>query len=143
MPGLGAGSVSLREYPTGLNVVTFDIDPEAYDPFSIPLRGSSTKVLSGCVQHQLFGHNKRDFVITAQGQITEVVTMTDLFTKYRQGGGATEFEWQDWFPNRFRVIFTPGIEAFHAVPIRGSLTSFTYTISLSVIDILEWFGGSY
>jgi hypothetical protein len=143
MPGLGAGSVSLREYPSGISVVTFDIDPDSYDPFNIPLRGSSTKVLSGCVQHQLFGHQKRDFIIQVQGRITEIDTMTALFTKFRQGGGATEFEWRDWFVNRFRVIFTPGMESFHPVPIPGSNSSFTYTMSLSVIDILEWFGGSY
>ena len=143
MPGLGAGSVSLREYPSGLNVVIFDIDPESYDPFSVPLRGSSTRVLSGCVQHQLFGHQERDFVISLQGRITETDTMTDLWSKYRLGGVATEFEWRDWFDNRFVVIFSPGGDAFHPVPIPGSETAFTYTMSLSVITILEWFGASY
>jgi hypothetical protein len=143
MPGLGAGAVSLREYPSGLSVVTFDIDPDSYSPFSVPLRGSSTKVLSGCVQHQLFGHQKRDFVIEIQGRITEIDTMTALWTKYRQGGGATEFEWRDWFVNRFRVIFTPGIESFKPTPIIGSNSSFAYTMSLSVIDVLEWFTGAY
>jgi len=143
MPGLGAGSVSLREYPSGISVVTFDIDPDAYDPFAVPIRGSSTKVLSGCVQHQLFGQSVRDFVITLQGRITELETFQSLWTKYRQGGGATEFEWRDWFSNRFRVIFTPGIGSFHPVPISGSQSAFTYTMSLSVIEILEWFGGSY
>ena len=143
MPGLGAAQVSLREYPSGLVPVVFDIDPETYDPFNIPIRGSSTKVLSGCVQHQLFGHNLRDFVIQVQGRITEIDTMTALWTKYRQGGGATDFEWRDWFQNRFRVIFTPGVDAFHPIPISGSESAFTYSMSLSVIEILEWFGGSY
>jgi hypothetical protein len=143
MPGLEAGSVSLREYPSGISVVTFDIDPESYDPFNQAIRGSSMRVLSGCVQHQLFGHSKRDLVIAVQGRITEIDTMQALWSKYRQGGGATEFEWRDWFPNRFRVIFTPGVDAFHPVPVRGSDSSFTYTLSLSVIDVLEWFGGAY
>lgn len=143
MPGLGAGQVSLREYPSGLSVVVFDIDPASYDPFNNPLRGSSTRVLSGCVQHQLFGHRLRDTVIQVQGQITELDTMQALWTKSRQGGGATEFEWRDWFPNRFRVIFTPGVDAFHPVPVPGSESAFNYTMSLSVIEILEWFGGAY
>lgn len=140
---LNAAAVSLRDYGTGLNVVTFDIDPVSYDPFSLPIRGSSGRTLDGSVVHQLLGHNVADLVIKIQGQLTEVDTLDALWTKVRQGGGGQMFEWRDWYPNRFQVIFTPGQDSFHPVPLPGFAGGHSYTMSLSVLSILQWVGGSY
>jgi hypothetical protein len=140
---LNEAEVSLREYPSGIGVVIFDIDPTQYDPFRAPIRGSSTKTLDGCVVHQFFNLQQKDQIITLQGSITELDTMQALWSKYRSGAGGTEFELRDWYDNRFRCIFTPGEESFHPIPISGSLTAFTYTMNLTVRSILQWFGGSY
>src|SRR5260370_6108518 len=98
---LGLASVSLRDYPTGLNVVTFDIDPTTYAPFNDPIRGSSTKVLDGTVVHQVFGTNPADWTIQVAGRLTSYITFQALWSKYRQGGGGTFFEWRDWYPSRY------------------------------------------
>ena len=143
MPGLELSQISLRDYPTGLNVVTFDVDPDSYAPFTVPIRGSSTKVLDGSTVHQVFGHRVQDFTIELSGIITEYETLQALWTKYRQGGGGSEFELRDWFPNRFVVSFTPGIESFVPTPIPGACFAHTYTMRFSVCQILEWFGGAY
>lgn len=143
MPGLSLGEVSLRDYLTGLNVVTWDVDPDSYNPFVVPIRGSSTKVLDGSTIQQFFGHRQQDFTIEMSGIITEYETVQALWTKYRQGGSGAHFELRDWFPNRFVVVFTPGIESFVPAPIPGACAGHTYTMKLSVCEVLEWFGGAY
>lgn len=143
MPGLAAAQVSLADYPTGLNVVVFDIDPSSYDPFNTPIRGTSTKVLDGTVVHQVFGVQQADFVLNIRGQMTDYSTMKAVWTKFRQGGGGQKFLWTDWFVNQFVVVFTPGVDSFHPVPIIGSNDAHEYTLSLSVLSVAQWFGGAY
>jgi hypothetical protein len=141
--GLATAQVSIRDYPTGLNVVTLDVDPSAYDPFSVGIRGSSFPVLDGTVIHQYFGLKEADFQINLQGNITSYDTLQALWTKFRQGGGGAEFELRDWFPNRFRVVYTPGRDSFHPVPIPGSCEGHNFTMSVTVLAVLQWFGGAY
>lgn len=140
---LNAASVSLADYPTGLNKVIFDIDPAVYSPFKVPIRGSSIKVLDGTVVRQVFGLQPQDFVIELRGQITAYATMQALWTKYRQSGTGQTFIWTDWFPNQFQVLFVPGVNSFEPTPIQGSPDSFDYTMSFTVISVIEWFGGAY
>ena len=143
MPGLAAAQVSLSDYPSGLNTVVFDVDPTSYNPFAVPIRGSTAKVLDGTVVQQVFGLQQADFVINLQGFMTDYSTVQSIWTKYRQGGGGQQFLWKDWFVNQFVCIFTPGIDSFHPVPVIGSNDAHQYTLSLSVLQVLEWFGGSY
>jgi len=140
---LNASAVTLADYPTGLNLVRLDIDPTSYDPFAIPIRGSSGQALDGSVIHQVFGLNIEDFTITLRGQITAIPTLQALWTKYKQAGGGQEFIFNDWYTNSFVVIFTPGIDAFHPEYLLGTADSFNYVMSLRIISILSWFGGSY
>jgi hypothetical protein len=143
MPGLGLSSVTLSDYPTGLNTVTFDVDPQPYNPFSVAIRGSSTKVLDGTVLHQFFGLQKADFTLQLQGYITEYATVQALWTKYIQGGGGQQFTLTDWYVNKFRVTFAPGVDSFHPIPVPGACGAHTYTMSLVVLDVMEWFSGAY
>ena len=141
MPGLGLAEVSLRNASTGLDITVFDIDPESYDPFAVTKRGSVHQTLDGSTIYQEFGVNQRDFVITIAGTIVDIDTLTALWTKYRTQGGL--WEWRDWYGNKFNVIFTPGQQSFHPVPIRGSCRAFTYAMNLTVCAIVEWFAGAY
>lgn len=143
MSSLALAQVSLRHADTGLSAVVFDVDPQSYDPFTAPVRGSSTPVLDGGTVHQVFGLQEMDFRIQVQGIITDYDTLTALWTLYRQSAGGLELEWRDWFPNKFRVIFVPGQDSFHPLPILGSCEAHNYSLSFTVIDILEWFGGMY
>lgn len=143
MPSLALASVSLTDYPSGLNTVVFDVDPESYDPFSVPIRGSSMKALDGTVLHQTFGLKQGDFVIRLSGTMTEYATVQAVWTKYIAGGTGQQYIWQDWYVNEFVVVFTPGVDSFHPVPIRGACTAHSYSISLTVIDVLKWFGNAY
>src|SRR6185437_4185633 len=97
MPGLALASVSLSDYPSGLNTVVFDVDPESYNPFNVPIRGSSMKVLDGTVLHQTFGLKQGDFVIQMSGTMTEYATVQAVWSKYIQGGTGQQFIWQDWY----------------------------------------------
>lgn len=127
--------------PDGGNVTIFNVDPIRYSPFENAKRGSTHKVLSGSVVHQDFGLQTMDFIITLEGEITDYVTMQDLFTKFR--AQATTWELRDWFNNIFHVVFAPGQASFRATPIRGSCTSFEYQMTLYVTRVVQWFGGSF
>jgi hypothetical protein len=140
---LGLSAVSIADYPSLLNNVVLDVDPNVYNPFEVPLRGSSTKVLDGTVVHQLFGLNPSDWTIQLSGYITSYQTVQALWTKYRQGGGGQTFQMTDWVPNKFQVIWTPGVQAFKPVPVIGDNQAHTYTMSLTVISVIEFFGGAY
>lgn len=141
MPSLALASVSLRNAATGLDITVFDIDPETYEPFNVARRGSIHPTLDGGSIFQDFGLQERDWSLNIGGQLTDIDTLTALWTKYRASG--TEWEWRDWYGNRFRVVFTPGTQGFRPVPIRGSCEAFTYTMNLTVCDVLAWFGGAY
>ena len=143
MPGLALANVSLSDYPSGANEVIFDVDPESYNPFSVPIRGSSMKTLDGGVLHQTFGLKQADFVIQMSGTMTEYATVQAIWSKYIAGGTGQQFIWRDWYQNKFQVIFTPGQDAYHPVPIRGACTAHTFSLSLTVISVIEWFSGAY
>lgn len=143
MPALALGNVSLREYPGGANVVTWDIDPSGYDPYAVAIRGQSTRVLDGTVVRQFLGLQKRDFTITLEGKIATLETFQLLWTKYRQGAGGVQFEFRDWFGSSFLVVFAPGETSFHPVPVPGSCAAYTYTMRLLICDILLWYGSAY
>lgn len=143
MPSLELGEVSLRIAATGLSVVTFDVDPQSYDPFNAPVRGSTIPTLDGGAIHQVFGLQQKDFRIQVQGLLTAYDTLTALWGLYRTSVGGTELEWRDWYPNRFRVIVVPGQDSFHPVPLTGACEVHNYTLSLTVLEILEWFNGAY
>ena len=133
--------MSLRDYPTGFGVITFNVDPTVYRPFENPRRGSSHPVLDGTVIHQDFGLHEEDWVISMDVEITDYVSLQSWWTKYRVTGG--EFELRDWFPNRYRVIFEPGNPSFNPVPVRGSCNIFEVSIRFRVLEILEFFGAPY
>lgn len=141
MPPLAAGSVSLRNADTGLDITIFSVDPTRYDPFNVAKRGSSHPVLSGSVIHQDFGLKQADFIISLDVPITDYVTAQALFTKYMVRGG--QWELRDWFTNRFRVIFAPGQAAYRMVPIPGSCSSFEVSMTFYVLSVLEWFSGGF
>ena len=141
MPPLAESQLSLRDVATGLDVTTFSIDPTQYDPFSNAQRGSSHKVLSGSVVHQFLGLQQADFVIRLETQVTDYSTMQALWAKYTSRG--TIWELRDYFPNRFRVVFAPGEQAFHPVPIIGSCDAFIVTMVFKVLQVVQWLGGSY
>lgn len=141
--GLAASQVSLADYPTGLNVVVFDLDPQSYDPFAVPIRGSSSKVLDGTVVHQAFGLRQSDFVIQLRGLVTSYDNVQNLWNKYKQGGGGQQFIFTDWYINIFQVIFTPGIDSYHPTYLLGTKDSHEYTMSLSVLSVIQWFSGAY
>lgn len=143
MPALNESSIVIADYPTGLNSVTLDIDPSTYNPFRSPIRGNSLKVLDGTVVHQFFGLQTADFVIQMSGIITSYETLEALWIKYRQGGGGQEFTLTDWYPNKFRVLFSPGLESFLPEYIAGACTAHNYTLNFVVLEVLEWFGASY
>lgn len=141
MAGLGYAQVSLRDADTGTDITVFDVDPESYDPFNVPIRGSVHVALDGTVTHQTFGVNIKDFRIAITGRITELDTVKALWTKYLNR--SHQWEWRDWYGNRFRVIFDVGTGSFHPVPIPGAANAFTYSMNLSVISVSSWFGGAY
>ncbi len=138
---LAESQVSLRDAATGLNVTVFSVDPTSYNPFANAQRGSSHQVLDGTQVHQFFGLQQADFVIQFETQITDYVTAQELWTKYLNRGNIWEL--RDWFPNIFRVVFTPGEQAFHPVPIIGSNSAFIATLHFRVLEVLQWFGGSF
>ena len=133
--------MSLRDYPTGFGVITFNVDPTSYRPFENARRGSSHPVLDGSVVHQDFGLQQADWVISMEVEVTDYVTLQSFWEKYRVTGG--EFELRDWFPNAFRVIFEPGSASFNPVPIRGSCESFEVAVRFRVLEVLEYFGNPY
>lgn len=143
MPGLGASAISLADYDTGLNVVTFDVDPLTYDPFSVIVRGSSMKALDGGVVHQFFGVNTADYVIQMTGYITEYDTLKALVTKYRSGGGGAIYKLTDFYTNIFKVIFSPGIESFHPIYVPGACQAHTYSMTFNVLGIDQFVNGAY
>lgn len=141
MPNLAASAVSLRDPDTGGNITTFNVDPTRYDPFANAHRGSSHKVLSGSVVHQFMGLQQSDFVISLEAPMTDYDIVQDLWTKYRNKGKVWEL--RDWFPNRFNVVFAPGQQAFHPVPLIGSCSSFEVSMTFYVVNVVEWFGNPY
>lgn len=141
MPNLAASAVSLRDPATGGDVTTFNVDPTRYDPFANAHRGSSHKVLSGSVVHQFLGLQQADFVIALEAPMTDYTIVRDLWTKYRNKGKIWEL--RDWFPNRFNVVFAPGQQAFHPVPIIGSCTSWEVSMVFYVTNVVQWFGDPY
>ena len=138
---LSASAVSLRDADTGGNITTFNVDPTRYDPFANAHRGSSHKVLSGSVVHQFMGLQQSDFVISLEAPMTDYEIVQDLWTKYRNKGKVWEL--RDWFPNRFNVVFAPGQQAFHPVPLIGSCSSFEVSMTFYVVNVVQWFGGNY
>lgn len=141
MPNLAASAVSLRDPDTGGNITTFNVDPTRYDPFANAHRGSSHKVLSGSVVHQFMGLQQSDFVISLEAPMTDYDIVQDLWTKYRNKGKVWEL--RDWFPNRFNVVFAPGQQAFHPVPLIGSCSSFEVSMTFYVVNVVQWFGNPY
>ena len=141
MPVLTESQLSLRDVATGLDVTTFSVDPTSYDVHALAPRGSSHKVLSGSVIHQFLGVRQADFVIRLETQITDYDTFKALFAKYTSNG--TIWELRDYFPNRFEVIFEPGSQSFHAVPIIGSCDAYIVTMTFRVLRVLQWYGGAY
>ena len=141
MADLAASAVSLRDPATGGDITTFNVDPTRYDPFANAHRGSSHKVLSGSVVHQFLGLQQSDFVIALEAPMTDYTIVQSLFTKYRNKGKIWRLT--DWFPNIFDVVFAPGQQAFHPVPIIGSCSSFEVSMTFYVVRIVQWFGGTF
>lgn len=140
---LNLAKITIADFPTGLNQITFDIDPQSYDPFAVPIRGSSAQVLDGTVVHQFFGLQPEDFTITVTGFLLAYDTLQALWTKYRQSGGGQTFQWTDWYPNSFEVVFQPGKEAFKPVYVLGTKDVHSYTLTMRVLSVIQWFGGTY
>jgi hypothetical protein len=141
MPPLAASSISLRDPDTGLNITTFSVDPSSYRPFQNANRGSSHQVLDGTVVHQFFGLQPMDITLSMDVEITDYVTMREIWTKTLNKGKVWEL--RDWFDNRFKVVFSPGEQGFNPTPIRGSCDSFECTLSFKVTQIIDWFGNPY
>lgn len=139
MPPLAASSVSLRDPDTGLDVTTLSVDPSTWAPFQVANRGSSHQVLDGTVVHQFFGLQKMDLTVSATVEITDYSTAIDLFVKVANKGKIWEL--RDWLGNRFKVVFSPGEQAFNPTPLRGSNDSFECTLSFKVVDVISWLGG--
>lgn len=139
MAALALASVSLRN-TDGTNITVFDVDPTSYDYYNVPRRGSVHKTLSGSAIFQTFGVKQRDFVFNITGQIVDLDTLAAIDAKYRANA---EYQWRDWMNNIFTVVFTPGTDSFHPVPIPGGCELFTYTMSLTVCTVDQWFGGSF
>ena len=143
MAALALSSITIRDYPSGSNVLTLNVDPDTYSPFEAELRGSETRTLDGGVVRQALGVNQKDFKLRLEGRITHIETMKALWSRYVAGSGATQYELRDWYDNRFQVVFTPGAASFRPVPIPGSCEGFSYSLELSVCSILLWFGSTY
>ena len=141
MADLAASAVSLRDPATGGDITTFNVDPTRYDPFANAHRGSSHKVLSGSVVHQFLGLQQADFVIALEAPMTDYTIVRALWTKYRNKGKIWQL--RDWFPNTFNVVFAPGQQAFHPVPIIGSCSSFEVSMTLYVVQVISFFGDPY
>jgi hypothetical protein len=140
MPALAESQLSLRDTVTGTDITTFSVDPTSYDPFANAQRGSSHKVLSGSVIHQFFGLRQADFILRLETQVTDYSTMQALWAKYTSKG--TIWELRDYFPNRYLVVFAPGEQAFHPVPIIGSCDAFIVTMVFKVLQVTMWFGAA-
>lgn len=78
MPQLELAQVSLRDAATGTDITIFDVDPQSYDPFHVPIRGSVHPTLDGGVTHQTFGLNIQDFVLQLSGLIADPLTLRAL-----------------------------------------------------------------
>jgi len=139
MPALELASVSLRNVD-GSGSTVFDVDPDSLDFYTAPRRGSVHRTLDGRAVFQSFGVKPRDFVLNITGKIATLETLQALDAKFRT---EAEYIWQDWMGNNFTVVFTPGGDSFHPIPIPGGCTSFTYTMSLTVCTINQWLGGSF
>lgn len=73
--------------------------------------------------------------------MTDYTIVRALWTKYRNKGKIWQL--RDWFPNTFNVVFAPGQQAFHPVPIIGSCSSFEVSMTLYVVQVISFFGDPY
>ena len=140
MAALGLSNLSIYDPDTGLNETVFDIDPDTYDPFNAPNRGSSFETVDGGRINQVFGVFETDMEINVAGQITQE-TFRALWTKYINRGKVWRVE--DWMGNVFNVIFKPGAQSFKATPNQGSCEWMTYSMTLQVCSVVQWFGAAY
>ena len=140
MASIELAEFQLSDPETGLNVTIFDVDPETYDPFNLPIRGNSFQAVDGSVINQVFGTYPADMTVDVSGEMLQD-TVRAIWTKYINKGKVWRL--QDWMGNKFNVIFRPGVASFHPIPIRGSCEKFQFTINLQVCEIIEWFGSAY
>jgi len=142
LAALALGEITLKDADTGNNLVRFDTNPTVYRPFDLPIRGSVFPTLDGGAIRQVMGVHPKDLVLTLEGQIPTPECFAALHAKYRQPTQVMQLD--DWFENRFTVIFAPGIISFQPTPIQGSCVgSVSYTLSLQVCSVLQWLGGSF
>ena len=121
-----------------LGGVTLDIDPAHYVMLDGRRRGAVHRMLDGSTVFQDRGIDPTDLTIIIDGTLTSTTTLKALWALYR--AVQTEYVLIDFKGNQFSVIFTPGINAFHVDPPKGSNLSYNYKITLSVVRVITWFG---
>lgn len=142
MAALELGEISLKDADTGNNEVVFDCNPTVYKPFDVPVRGSVFQTLDGGAIRQVMGVFEKDLVLTLEGQIPTPENFAALYAKYRQPTQVMELN--DWFANRYQVIFAPGPVSFQVTPVPGSCVgAVNYTMQLQVCSVLQILGGSF
>jgi hypothetical protein len=118
--------------------VALDIDPSDYVMLGGSRRGSIHRTIDGGTVFQDRGINVTDLVIQISGMFTSVTTLKAIYAIYRKIGHQATLV--DFKGNTFTVVFTPGAESFRAQPIYGSNAGYTYTMTLNVVAVVNWFG---
>lgn len=127
-----------------LGGITFDTDPQVYEPLNWEKRHSVLPGLQGAVTIQDFGHFAKDNTITLASGRSGYLNQSKveaIHTAFRTK--AAVFTLTDWIGNEFTVF----IREFRPVPtfigIDNTDNLFTYTMLLQVTVITKLFGAVF
>jgi hypothetical protein len=119
-----------------LNSITFDVDPEIYDPFGGRRRGTVLGTIDGETIYQDRGLNPSDLRINLSGELYNKATVLALWALYI-AAPASGYAFEDFMGNHFTVVFLPGEESFKLSPIYGSMHGWKYQLRLGVLSTVH------
>lgn len=123
-----------------LDGTALDLDPTKLS-FSEPRRGSIHQLIDPGTIFQDRGIDPTDIRISLKGRLVKLATVVALEALYRKTGHV--FRYTDFKGNDFQVIFEPGQKSYELETITGSNIGWEYTISLCVVSITSWLGGTF
>ncbi len=127
-----------------LDGVTFDTDPQTYEPLNWRKRQTVLRGISGSVTIQDFGTFKKDNTIRLVSGATGFLnqsTVATFHTKFRTK--AATFTLTDWLDNEFSVFIMDFRPVATFIGLDDSDNLFTYSMDLQVLDIVKLFGAAF
>jgi hypothetical protein len=129
---------------TILDGVTFDTDPQIYEPLNWPKRHSVHRGIGGVVTIQDFGTFKKDNTIRLVSGATGFMnqaTVDSFHVKFRTKGAT--FTFTDWLDNEFAVFILRFRPVATFIGESDSDNLYTYEMDLHVLDIITLFGTTF